>query len=86
MNSTDDHNVDVAALSRPCLARLSRDVRAELTDRENVDRAALLENMKATAAAAGFDPSLVSMSTKRRGRPRKANSHDEHHERTEEPS
>ena len=63
MNSTDDHNVDVAALSRPCLARLSRDVRAELTDRENVDRAALLENMKATAAAAGFDPSLVSMST-----------------------
>ena len=59
------------------LSRLLRDVRAELAEREDMDRAALEDKMKAMAADAGFDPEMVRISTKRRGRPRKANGHDE---------
>lgn len=80
MTTTDDHGVDVPALTRPALARLLLDVRAELAEREEADRTVLEEKMRALATEAGFDPELVRMSTKRRGRPRKSNGHDETHD------
>ena len=51
--------VDLAALTRPQLKQLVKDVAEELDVREHEERAALEEKLRSLVEDAGFDPAEV---------------------------
>lgn len=58
MTSTN-HGIDLASLSRSQLQQLITDTKDELSHREDEDRAALEEKVRALIEAHGFDPKAV---------------------------